>query len=120
MKPLIKSLTLSDKEFFITHIHIVNALLPVKLSQKEIEVLAVFMSFTGTLAQDRFSTTGKKMVKEILNLSPQSLWNYIKSLKEKKLVYPNGQNKLEIMPILFPQNRNQQKYIIQLTNTHAD
>lgn len=116
MKPLMKSLTLNEKEFFVTHMHVVNALLPVKLSQKEIEVLAVFMSFTGTIASDRFSTTGKKMVREILGLSAQSLWNYVNSLKAKKLVIPDDDGKLTILPILFPQNRSEQKYIIKITN----
>ena len=110
---LSKTLSLTENEFFKTHINIINALLPNKLSPKEIDTLAVFMSFTGTLAGDKFCTSGKKIAKETLGMSYQQLWNTVNNLKKKgSLVEIDG--KLDILPILFPKSRTEQEYAIKL------
>ena len=113
-KPISKSIELPEDEFYKTHMELINSILPVKLSIKEIEVLAIFMSFTGTLANDRFSTTGKKIVREKLNLSHQSLSNYIASLTNKGFLIEKD-NKLDLLPILFP-NNTEQTYLFRLKN----
>ena len=114
MKPLKKQLKLDNKEFYDTHMSIVNALLPVKMTPKEVEIVAAFLSITGTLAEDRFSTTGRQVVRKLLGISHQYLTNYIKSLIKKGFIQENN-NKLELIPILFPE-RKEQNYIIKLVN----
>lgn len=116
MTTLKKKLELSERDFYRVHMHIVNALLPIKLSTKEIDILTAFMSFTGTLAEDRFSTTGKKIVRETLGISNQVLWNHINALRDKKLIYLNDKNVLIINPVLFPKDLLNQKYSIELIN----
>lgn len=111
---LSKTLYLTEQEFFKTHINIINALLPNKLSPKEIDTLAVFMSFTGTLAGDKFCTSGKKIAKETLAISYQQLWNLLSSLKKKGSIIENSNGKLDILPILFPKSRIEQQYNIKL------
>ena len=69
------------------------------------------MRFNGTLAEQRFSTTGKKLARESLNLSHQNLSNYINSLKAKGFINEDDQ----ILPILFPDSRIQ-TYTIKLEN----
>ena len=114
---LSKKLELKEQNYFRAHIYILNALLPsMNLSNKEIEVLAAFMSFDGTLEKDRFSTTGKKMAKDILNMSTQSIWTYIKSLKEKNIIYVKPNGVWDIKPSLLPINRKTQSYSIKLIN----
>lgn len=111
MKPIAKTLSLEEKEYYKVHIELINALLPVKLTNKEAEVLAVFMTFDGTLAQNRFCTTGKKIVREALSLSHQNLSNYINSLRAKGFINKDDQ----ILPLLFP-DKNNQTYMIKLIN----
>lgn len=114
MNPISKSLILNNEDYFRVHMEIINPLLPIKLSPKEIEILAIFMTFTGTLEQDKFSTTGKKIVREKLKLSHQSLSNYIASLVKKGFLVESD-NKLELRPILFP-HKEEQTYLIKLIN----
>lgn len=109
-----KTLKLSSDDYYRIHMEIINPILPVKLSHKEIEILSIFMSFTGTLAENRFSTTGKKLVREKLKLSHQSLSNYIISLSKKGFLIDKN-NELSLLPILFPNNK-EQIYLIKLIN----
>lgn len=121
MRTLLKRLELDNRQYYSTAIHIVNALLSDKLSHKEIEILSIFMSFTGDLAKNRFSTTGKDIVKNELNMSNQSLWNYLKKFKEKNIIVlkqdPSSNKTIyEINSLLFPTDAKSQKYFIELIN----
>lgn len=112
MNTITKSLKLQGIEYYITHLTIVNCLLPIKMTPMEIKILAWFMSFTGELFSDRFGATGKKIVKEKLSLSHQGLSNYIRVLKEKKFLIEK-EGTITILPILFPENV-EQIYMIKL------
>jgi hypothetical protein len=112
LQTISKTLNLSEDDYFRIHMEIINPILPIKLSIKEIEIISVFMSFTGTLAEDRFSTTGRKIVREKLNLSHQSLSNYINNLTSKGFLIEKD-NKLTLLPILFP-NKTEQTYLIKI------
>ena len=114
MSHIVKTLRLEMFEYYTIHLSIVNCLLPVNITDKEIEVLSLFMCFDGILENDRFGTTAKKMIRERLKLSHQGLSNYIKSLKEKKLLSIEDDG-IKILPILHP-NRDEQTYMIKLIN----
>jgi len=114
MKIIKKQLILNSHEYYITHLSLINPLLPIKLTPKEIEVLAIFMSFSGELELDRFGTTGKALVRERLDLSHPGLANYMKSLLTKGFVQKEN-NRLKILPILHPE-KSSQLYQIQLVN----
>lgn len=101
-------------DYYQTHLSIVNCLLPSKITNKEIEILSLFMCFDGILEDDRFGTTAKKMIRERLALSHQGLSNYITSLTKKKLLSIENE-KIKILPILHP-NRDEQSYMIKLVN----
>jgi len=111
MKPLLKKLQLHTKEYYIVHLYILNALIPVKLTPKEIDVLAYFMSLQGDIGKDRFGSSARKMVKEALNLSDGGLGNYLKSLKEKGFITENNQ----IPEVLIP-SHDKQEYVLMLIN----
>lgn len=101
MKKIVKSLELPEVEFYQKHLEIVNAMLPIKLTPKEIEVLGNFISLTGDIAElDRFGTSSRKIVKERMGLQDGGLGNYIKSLKDKKFLIENEQGNLDILPFL--------------------
>ena len=96
-----KIMNVSKEDYYVVHLSIINPLLPVKMTPKELEVLGTFMSLTGSIAEaDRFGTTCKKIVKENLNLSDGGLGNYIKTLKEKGFIYYNAEGKLSILDVL--------------------
>ena len=105
-----KELKLSTTEYYLTHLQLINPLLPVHMTPKEIEVLANFMSFTGLFAEDRFGTTAKKKVKQKMTLSNAGLSNYMRTLKDKGFVKESI-----ILPILFPDNGSQE-YNFKLIN----
>jgi hypothetical protein len=115
MKALSKKLELPVSEYYITHLTIVNSLLSTKLTPKEIEVLASFMTFQGDIAKDRFGATAKKMVKQKLNLSDAGLSNYIKFLKAKGFITPTN----DIPKVLIP-NQDKQEYFLQIINTNHE
>lgn len=114
MEILKKQLRLEAHEYYSTHLALINALLPIKLTPKEIEVLALFMTFQGELAEDRFSTTGKKIVRDRLKLSQPGLANYIKSLIKKGFL-KKVKNNIEILTILQPE-KELQLYQFKLIN----
>lgn len=115
MNEIVKQLKLEKLEYFETHLSIVNCFLPIKLTPMEIKVLSSFMSLNGDIAKDRFGTSAKKLVRTHLgNMSPASMSNYIKDLKEKGFLLEEG-NTLSILPILFPKG-DEQLYMFKLTN----
>lgn len=107
MKILKKQLRLEEHKYFTTHLEIVNSVLPIKLTPKEIEILAIFMSFTGELGEDRFNTMGKKIVRGKMGLSHPGLGNYIKALQKKGFLRKEKNGKLKILEILFPEIEEQ-------------
>jgi hypothetical protein len=111
MKAISKKLTLPTREYYTIHLSIVNALIPTKLTPKEIDVLGFFMSLKGDIAKDRFGTTARKLVMKELNLSDGGLGNYLKSLREKGFISLTN----EILPTLIP-NEDKQEYFFQLVN----
>lgn len=96
-----KVISVSREDYYVAHLSIINPLLPVKMTPKEIEVLGTFMSITGEVAEhDRFGTTCKKIVKERLKLSDGGLGNYLKVLKEKGFIYTNEAGILTVLEVL--------------------
>lgn len=109
MPEIKKLLKLSKLEYYKTHLSIINCLLPVKLTPKEIEVLASFMSLEGDIAVYRFGKTGRKIIMEQLELSTSGLSNYIISLTNKGFLKEVNadNNTILIHPILVPENTEQ-------------
>lgn len=98
-----KALKLKKEEFYKKHLLIINHILPIQMTNKEAEVLAAFISLEGDLAKDPFSTSGRKIVRERLNIQPGGLGNYLDQLKTKGFIVENKETKeLQIIPILIP------------------
>lgn len=114
MIPIKKSYKLLKGEYYEKHLSIINSLLPEQMTPKEIEVVATFLSLEGDLANDPFSTTGRKIVRDKLKLSPGGLGNYINQLREKRFLV-EVDKKLIILPILIP-SKNVQTYQFKLEN----
>ena len=115
METIKKFLKLPPDKYYIKHLEIINPLLPIQLTPKEIEVLGNFMSLEGEIAEeDRFGTTCRKVVKDKLNLSDGGLGNYIKSLKDKGFIITIENDKMDILEFLKAEN-SIQKYMFILT-----
>lgn len=114
---IIKTLKLSKVEFYKKHLYIINHVLPVQMTNKEIEVLASFMSLEGSINSDRFGTSARKLVKEELSLSSGGLCNYLNQLKVKGFIKSKidlDKEELYILPILIPSIDGIQEYYFKL------
>ena len=114
MEIIKKILELEEDVYYSTHLSIINPMLPLSLTPKEIEVLASFMSLKGDIANvDRFATSCRKIVKKKLNLSDGGIGNYIKSLRAKGFIKQNEEGILYIPKVLFAEN-NIQSYMFKI------
>ena len=61
-------------DYYVKHLEILNVMLPEKLSQKEVEVLAAFMDQDKSLIEDdMFNGVVRKKVMDKLSLKQQSI-----------------------------------------------
>lgn len=98
MKIISKSLVLHGSSYYVKHLEIINPLLPRRLTEKEIEVLAEFMFLD---LEDRFSSEGRKLVMEKLGLSFASMTNYLSSLRKKGFLIKGINNTYDIVPVML-------------------
>jgi len=82
------------------------------MTPMEIKVIAAFMALEGDIATYRFGSSAKKIVMNELKLSPASLSNFLKQLKDKKFIVEQ-EDKTSIWPILIPEDR-EQMYMFKL------
>lgn len=99
-----KSLKLKHNDYYLQHLRIINAVLPVKLTNREIEVLAAFMSADSKLTEDdRFNSLVRKNIRNKLGLSPGGLSNYLNSMLKKGFLNKSKiTNRITIKEFLFP------------------
>jgi len=80
-----KSLILPTMEYYVTHLSIINTIIPsnLRITPREIDVLAAFLALPVSV---RFTTIGRKQIRDRLLLSQSSLSNHIKALIAKKFI----------------------------------
>lgn len=117
MTELVKVFKLKDRHYYTKHLELVNVILENKMTPREMEVLGAFMSIDGgqLTEADRFCTSARKIVKEQLNLKDGGLGNFLKTLKEKKIIFED-KGVLMIPKALFPSNDKEQTYRFILKN----
>ena len=109
MKVIQRKLKLKEIDYYLTHLRLINAVLEVKLTETQIEVLAAFMSLdhkiTGT---DMFNTYARKLVKTNLNMSAASLSNHLGALLVKQfLVKDEITGRIHIKEYFLPEDNAQ-------------
>jgi len=110
MKIIQRALSDLDRyNYHLKHLAIINPLLPIQLSNKEIEVLAAFMYHKGELVEeDRFNSLVRKNVMDKLDLSSGGLSNHLRSMIEKGFLEKSDITKrIKIKPFLFPEDKEQ-------------
>lgn len=107
MKIIQKGLTLLPRDYYLTHLSIINSFLPTKLTEKEIQVLAGFLSLDKSITDgDMFNTYARKIVKDSLQgMSSGSLSNYLSSLIAKGFLEKNEITKrITVKEFLLPED----------------
>ena len=114
MQVITNVLKVGQYDYYVKHLEIINIIIPEekfpeKLSSKEIEVLAGFMSQDKSLIEeDMFNGVVRKKVMEKLNLKPGGLGNHLKSMIEKEFLTKNDITKrIKVKPFLVPEVNNQ-------------
>lgn len=102
MKVIGKTVVGSGRVYYEKHLRIINALLPIEMTPKEMEVLGCFMYLEESLGGLAFSVGGRKRVKEELGLSSAGLSNYLSQLREKGFIVSRG-DVYDILGILRPE-----------------
>ena len=105
MKKVSKVVNLSGNVYYRVHLQLINPILPVQLSEKELDVLSYFLML-GDLSKD-----SRKLVREKLGMSFGSLTNHIRHLKEKGFILEGD----ELNSVIVP-NKDSQEYIFKLVN----
>lgn len=88
--------------FYKSYLEIMNGVL--KLSRTELTVLACFMEIKDNnleTGRETFSPATRLYVRELLGISEFNLNNYIKMLKDKKLLFLKAPKLLDISPKIF-------------------
>lgn len=109
MKIIQQAFKLENQEYYTMHLGIINAVLPVKLTEKELEVLAAFMSLDKSIVEENyFNPVARKKVLKKMDLSPAGLSNHLKSMINKGFLSKNDiTNAITIKVFLLPEEDNQ-------------
>lgn len=105
MKILQKTLKLSKVPYYTRHLTIMNAVLDLDLTSKEIDVIASFMSLGKEMTSTSvFNTEARKRVMKSLKISTGGLSNYVRALTGKGF-FTLGEDKkpLGISSNLYPE-----------------
>lgn len=109
MKIIQQVFKLDKNKYYLMHLGILNAILPVKLTDKELEVLAGFMELDENIIEDSyFNPVARKKVLKKLELSPAGLSNHLKSMLDKGFLIKNSiTNIITIKEFLLPEINGQ-------------
>ena len=123
MQVITNVLKVSKYDYYIKHLEILNIVLPEstfpeKLSSKEIEVLAAFMSQEkGLIEEDMFNGVVRKKVMDKLSLKPGGLGNHLKRMIEKKFLTKSEITKRILLKSFLSPVDNHQGYRIKIVKT---
>lgn len=115
MKVIQQRFNVENEQYYIMHLNIINAILPVKLTDKELEVLAAFMNLDKSIVEDGyFNPVTRKKVMKKLNLLPAGLSNHLGNMIDKGFLVKNPiTNIITIKDFLLPEE-NVQGYQFQI------
>lgn len=115
MEVIAKGFKLGSEKYHELHLSLINCILPKKMTPKEVEVIAAFMSLKGDIKVDQFGATARKIVRDRLGLSYAGLSNHMSSLLEKGFLIER-EGRIIILPLLIPEKKIQ-LYQFKLENT---
>jgi DNA-binding MarR family transcriptional regulator len=109
MQIISKIIKVDPYTYHLTFLEVLNVLMIKKLTPKEMEVLAAFMSQDESLIEDDlFNGIVRKKVMEKLGLKPGGLGNHLDQMIKKKFLVKHPITKrITIKPFLKPEENNQ-------------
>lgn len=108
MKVIQQAFKVSNEEYYSMHLHIINAVLPAKLTEKEIEVLSAFMALPKDLVSEGyFNPVARKKVLAKVGLSSAGLSNHIRAMIDKGFLTKSDDNDISIKAFLHPEDDGQ-------------
>jgi hypothetical protein len=102
MQEIRKVLVLDRRSYYVTHLSLLNCLLPVTMTPMEVNVLAEFLALEGEITTYRFGPTARKVVMQELHLSPSGLSNYMRTLTDKGFL-ENDDGVLTVVATMLPE-----------------
>lgn len=108
MQVISKILNVDNYDYYVKHLEMLNIIRPIDvypepLSEKEIQVLAAFMSQDKSLIdEDMFNGVVRKKVMDKLSLKPGGLGNHLKKMKEKGFLSKNEITKKITVNLIMP------------------
>lgn len=119
MKTINKILKLNSIEYFTQHIRIINSVLPVKLTEKEIEILGGLLYIFYKEDVYIFSLEGRRLLSNLLKIDHSNLNKYIKGLTNKGFIVSN--KGLEtLLPLILPTDTKSQQYNFKIELNEMD
>ena len=113
---LTKSIKVKPKDFYRSHLNIVNAILPEdkKLTKPELSLLSVVIAYSNDYFKENpFCTEARRAIRKELEISHQTLTNRINTLLDKSILYVKDEVIKVQESILI--NDTVLKYAIQIT-----
>ena len=109
MRIIQQAFKLSPSDYYTMHLQITNAIFAVKLTAKELEVLAAFMSLDPAITKEgHFNPVARKIVRTKLNLVPAGLSNHLREMINKGFLTRNSITKvITIKTYLLPEEDGQ-------------
>lgn len=107
MRVIQKELKIKTDQYYLIHLNIINSMFSTKLTEREMEVLAGFMSLDKKVTGiDMFNTYARKLVKESLKgMSAGSLSNHLKSMIDKGFLTKDEiTNRINVKEFLLPED----------------
>lgn len=117
MEKILKfKLELEDVKYVQTYLEVINIFLPKKLTGKEMEVIATFLSLPKIIVKDdMFNSYARGFVREKMRISHAGLANYLKSLTDKGFLVKDDKGKIRLRRLLKPEG-DSQNFSINIIN----
>lgn len=113
MKVIEKDFELDSLSYFKAHLGILNALLPIHITHREVEILSHFWSLPVEVrSPNMFCTEARREVSKVLGLNGGSMSNHLKNMRKKGLLLRDG-DYFVIAPALLPSD-SVQSYRLKL------
>jgi len=111
-----KVFRLDGLDYYRKHLEVLNTLLPVKLTDKEIDIISILLDRDiSDIEDDLLSTDIRRRLRETLNLSHANISTRLKKLEEKGFIRKTVVNKKEkkvLRNFLFPDPSGRTNYEI--------
>ena len=106
---------LSEFQYYMMHLSIVEIFMPDKLTPKEKEFLAHFMCVESRLDVMFITQNRRKVINLMGGFTSANLSNYLKKLVKKRYLQQDAAGNYKLLPALIPNLEGNQLYQLKLS-----